>query len=166
MGGNVTSDNISPLHLMDVKRVAFETSPSRPWVRRRPRLPSRQREHSPAAKLSPRLLSKYSRRKLHRRQRLNRPNCQSLNRPNPKRPPIHKKLKSPNRKPSPSYAKQTCGRLQRKTKKFTSTPKPSSRPPPAIWAKSAKSSSKLIEVKLWLKQRVQFRRAFTRSRLI
>ncbi len=26
-GGNVTSDNISPLHLMDVKRVAFETRP-------------------------------------------------------------------------------------------------------------------------------------------
>ncbi len=26
-GGNVTSDNISPLHLMDVKRVAFETKP-------------------------------------------------------------------------------------------------------------------------------------------
>src|SRR5262245_63076868 len=24
-GGNVTSDNISPLHLMDIKRVAFET---------------------------------------------------------------------------------------------------------------------------------------------
>ncbi|HKX28351.1 MAG TPA: hypothetical protein VJ302_11685, partial [Blastocatellia bacterium] len=26
-GGNVTSDNISPLHLMDLKRVAFETRP-------------------------------------------------------------------------------------------------------------------------------------------
>jgi acetaldehyde dehydrogenase (acetylating) len=26
-GGNVTSDNISPIHLMDVKRVAFETRP-------------------------------------------------------------------------------------------------------------------------------------------
>jgi acetaldehyde dehydrogenase (acetylating) len=26
-GGNVTSDNISPLHLMDMKRVAFETRP-------------------------------------------------------------------------------------------------------------------------------------------
>lgn len=26
-GGNVTSDNVSPLHLMDVKRVAFETKP-------------------------------------------------------------------------------------------------------------------------------------------
>src|SRR5205085_414483 len=24
-GGNVTSDNISPIHLMDIKRVAFET---------------------------------------------------------------------------------------------------------------------------------------------
>src|SRR4029078_1562530 len=26
-GGNVTSDNISPRHLMDVKRIAFETKP-------------------------------------------------------------------------------------------------------------------------------------------
>lgn len=26
-GGNVTSDNISPLHLMDIKRIAFETRP-------------------------------------------------------------------------------------------------------------------------------------------
>ena len=26
-GGNVTSDNISPIHLMDIKRVAFETKP-------------------------------------------------------------------------------------------------------------------------------------------
>ncbi len=26
-GGNVTSDNVSPLHLMDIKRVAFETHP-------------------------------------------------------------------------------------------------------------------------------------------
>jgi len=26
-GGNVTSDNVSPIHLMDVKRVAFETKP-------------------------------------------------------------------------------------------------------------------------------------------
>ena len=35
-GGNVTSDNISPLHLMDIKRVAFETKPvSTETVRRR-----------------------------------------------------------------------------------------------------------------------------------
>jgi hypothetical protein len=26
-GGNVTSDNVSPLHLLDIKRVAFETKP-------------------------------------------------------------------------------------------------------------------------------------------
>jgi hypothetical protein len=26
-GGNVTSDNVSPIHLMDIKRVAFETRP-------------------------------------------------------------------------------------------------------------------------------------------
>jgi acetaldehyde dehydrogenase (acetylating) len=34
-GGNVTSDNVSPLHLMDIKRVAFETRPvksARPTV--------------------------------------------------------------------------------------------------------------------------------------
>jgi acetaldehyde dehydrogenase (acetylating) len=28
-GGNVTSDNVSPIHLMDIKRVAFETKPVR-----------------------------------------------------------------------------------------------------------------------------------------
>lgn len=33
-GGNVTSDNVSPLHLMDIKRVAFETrSVTRPQLR-------------------------------------------------------------------------------------------------------------------------------------
>jgi acetaldehyde dehydrogenase (acetylating) len=26
-GGNVTSDNISPIHLLDIKRIAFETRP-------------------------------------------------------------------------------------------------------------------------------------------
>jgi acetaldehyde dehydrogenase (acetylating) len=34
-GGNVTSDNVSPLHLLDIKRVAFETRPvksARPGV--------------------------------------------------------------------------------------------------------------------------------------
>src|SRR6201991_2272149 len=34
-GGNVTSDNVGPLHLMDIKRVAFETRPvksSRPAI--------------------------------------------------------------------------------------------------------------------------------------
>ncbi len=38
-GGNVTSDNVSPLHLMDIKRIAFETRPvksSRPAVSARP----------------------------------------------------------------------------------------------------------------------------------
>ena len=38
-GGNVTSDNVSPLHLMDIKRVAFETRPvksSRPAVSAQP----------------------------------------------------------------------------------------------------------------------------------
>ena len=38
-GGNVTSDNISPRHLVDVKRIAFETKPinqaaaTQPWAR-------------------------------------------------------------------------------------------------------------------------------------
>jgi acetaldehyde dehydrogenase (acetylating) len=48
-GGNVTSDNVSPLHLMDIKRVAFETRPvksSRPAVSSstaaaRPQIPQR-----------------------------------------------------------------------------------------------------------------------------
>jgi acetaldehyde dehydrogenase (acetylating) len=38
-GGNVTSDNVSPLHLMDIKRIAFETRPvksTRPAVSTRP----------------------------------------------------------------------------------------------------------------------------------
>ena len=41
-GGNVTSDNVSPLHLMDIKRVAFETRPvasKRPAVRPQPAAP-------------------------------------------------------------------------------------------------------------------------------
>jgi hypothetical protein len=37
-GGNVTSDNISPIHLMDIKRVAFETKP----VSRQPLVINRQ----------------------------------------------------------------------------------------------------------------------------
>src|SRR6185369_4925754 len=38
-GGNVTSDNVSPLHLLDIKRVAFETRPvksKRPAVAAQP----------------------------------------------------------------------------------------------------------------------------------
>ena len=38
-GGNVTSDNVSPLHLMDIKRVAFET---RPVKSRRPAIAARE----------------------------------------------------------------------------------------------------------------------------
>src|SRR5260370_30959840 len=44
-GGNVTSDNVSPLHLMDIKRVAFETRPvasKRPAVAARPAVLSQQ----------------------------------------------------------------------------------------------------------------------------
>jgi len=43
-GGNVTSDNVSPLHLMDIKRVAFET---RPVASKRPAT-SAQRAAMPA----------------------------------------------------------------------------------------------------------------------
>jgi len=44
-GGNVTSDNVSPLHLMDIKRVAFETRPvasKRPAVTAQPTATSPQ----------------------------------------------------------------------------------------------------------------------------
>jgi acetaldehyde dehydrogenase (acetylating) len=44
-GGNVTSDNVSPLHLMDIKRVAFETRPvasKRPAVAAQPAAMSQQ----------------------------------------------------------------------------------------------------------------------------
>jgi acetaldehyde dehydrogenase (acetylating) len=44
-GGNVTSDNVSPLHLMDIKRVAFETRPvksARPAVAAQPYQPVAQ----------------------------------------------------------------------------------------------------------------------------
>jgi acetaldehyde dehydrogenase (acetylating) len=56
-GGNVTSDNVSPLHLMDIKRVAFETRPvksKRPAVTTHPTvsLPT-QAASTPAALRQP-----------------------------------------------------------------------------------------------------------------
>lgn len=43
-GGNVTSDNVSPIHLMDIKRVAFETKPvnqpAKPEVKAAPPQPT------------------------------------------------------------------------------------------------------------------------------
>jgi acetaldehyde dehydrogenase (acetylating) len=42
-GGNVTSDNVSPLHLMDIKRVAFET---RPVKSARPALATQSQQQS------------------------------------------------------------------------------------------------------------------------
>jgi acetaldehyde dehydrogenase (acetylating) len=45
-GGNVTSDNVSPLHLMDIKRVAFET---RPVASKRPTLAAAQPVAMPAS---------------------------------------------------------------------------------------------------------------------
>ncbi len=46
-GGNVTSDNVSPLHLMDIKRVAFET---RPVKSARPVVTAQAASHPTAAK--------------------------------------------------------------------------------------------------------------------
>jgi acetaldehyde dehydrogenase (acetylating) len=39
-GGNVTSDNISPRHLVDVKRIAFETKPINQLAAERPTVPA------------------------------------------------------------------------------------------------------------------------------
>jgi len=50
-GGNVTSDNVSPLHLMDIKRVAFETRPvrsTRPAVTTQAEVHATQRVPTPA----------------------------------------------------------------------------------------------------------------------
>jgi acetaldehyde dehydrogenase (acetylating) len=50
-GGNVTSDNVSPLHLMDIKRVAFETRPvksARPAVGVQPAATAPARPSEPA----------------------------------------------------------------------------------------------------------------------
>ena len=61
-GGNVTSDNVSPLHLLDIKRVAFETRPvksARPAAARRPRVrlqsPSPPPQHDSRSRWSVRL---------------------------------------------------------------------------------------------------------------
>jgi acetaldehyde dehydrogenase (acetylating) len=50
-GGNVTSDNVSPLHLMDIKRVAFETRPvasKRPAVAAQPSMTMSQQAAAPS----------------------------------------------------------------------------------------------------------------------
>ena len=56
-GGNVTSDNVSPIHLMDIKRVAFETKPVSAKAERpgksRLRRRSRRRRHRGAAAVVP-----------------------------------------------------------------------------------------------------------------
>src|SRR5262249_59435100 len=48
-GGNVTSDNVSPLHLMDIKRVAFET---RAVASKRPAVAAQTTATQPAAPAS------------------------------------------------------------------------------------------------------------------
>jgi len=50
-GGNVTSDNVSPLHLMDIKRVAFET---RPVASKRPAVTAQPAAAMPAQPAAPR----------------------------------------------------------------------------------------------------------------
>jgi acetaldehyde dehydrogenase (acetylating) len=50
-GGNVTSDNVSPLHLMDIKRVAFET---RPVASKRPAVATQSTAAMPAQPAAPR----------------------------------------------------------------------------------------------------------------
>ena len=50
-GGNVTSDNVSPLHLMDIKRVAFEV---RPVVSKRPAVAGRAATSMPPQTAAPR----------------------------------------------------------------------------------------------------------------
>lgn len=50
-GGNVTSDNVSPLHLMDIKRVAFEV---RPVKSKRPAVASQSTAAMPAQPAAPR----------------------------------------------------------------------------------------------------------------
>jgi acetaldehyde dehydrogenase (acetylating) len=55
-GGNVTSDNVSPLHLMDIKRVAFETRPvasKRPAVAAQPSVMAQPAMKSAPAAPSP-----------------------------------------------------------------------------------------------------------------
>jgi acetaldehyde dehydrogenase (acetylating) len=55
-GGNVTSDNVSPLHLMDIKRVAFETRPvksTRPALTARETSQPGQLPRSPAPSRQP-----------------------------------------------------------------------------------------------------------------
>lgn len=55
-GGNVTSDNVSPLHLMDIKRVAFETRPvksARPAVSAQQ--PAQMAQHDSATAGTPRI---------------------------------------------------------------------------------------------------------------
>jgi acetaldehyde dehydrogenase (acetylating) len=61
-GGNVTSDNVSPLHLMDIKRVAFETRPvasKRPAVTAQPaaamRAPAQVSSPPPAPTATPKV---------------------------------------------------------------------------------------------------------------
>ena len=67
-GGNVTSDNVSPLHLMDIKRVAFETRPvasKRPAVAAQPSvMPQPQTVTAPAAATSAPTAPKVSREEI------------------------------------------------------------------------------------------------------
>lgn len=52
-GGNVTSDNISPIHLMDIKRVAFETKPVNKQLVVGGRQSAAKAEYSQASRTAP-----------------------------------------------------------------------------------------------------------------
>ena len=69
-GGNVTSDNVSPLHLMDIKRVAFETRPvasKRPAVAAQPvAMPQQPAAARPVAALRARRAAPAELRKVSR----------------------------------------------------------------------------------------------------
>jgi acetaldehyde dehydrogenase (acetylating) len=60
-GGNVTSDNVSPLHLMDIKRVAFETRPvksARPALASQKPAEAAQQPAMAAASAQPRTINR------------------------------------------------------------------------------------------------------------
>jgi len=67
-GGNVTSDNVSPLHLMDIKRVAFETravASKRPAAAAQPVvMPAAARPAAPAVAASASAPAKVSRQEI------------------------------------------------------------------------------------------------------
>jgi hypothetical protein len=56
-GGNITSDNISPKHLLNIKRVAYETTPAKGLTARVSSDPRPAQPTAPKAGLTPEVLS-------------------------------------------------------------------------------------------------------------